>query len=258
MPRPRDVWVVPTGGRASRVLVFDELPSTNTAATELARAEAAPFAVLAHYQTAGRGQYGRVWQAPPDSSLLLSLAVHLPAGLARPVALTALTTVAVADTVHMLTGLQAVIKWPNDLLLQGKKVCGTLIEQTTATIIGIGLNLNQTAEDFSQAGLDAATSLRVLTGRVFEVRDVAECILDQLSKELDRLQAGDTVTLQANWRRRLWLLGRPVVIECHDGSRVVGRLRNVGFECVELDACRDTIPLIPESIRQIRPLEGLL
>jgi len=258
IPRPCDVWVLPTGGRSPRVFVFDELPSTNSTATELARTEAVPFAVLARFQTAGRGQYGRAWLAPPDSSLLLSWAVRLPAELARPVALTALTTVAVAETVYSLTGIPTMIKWPNDILLRGKKVCGTLIEQTTATIIGIGLNLNQTPDDFSHAGLDAATSLRVLTGRVFEVRNVAECLLGKLIDELDRLHAGDTVSLEASWKSRFGLLGQPVVIECHDGSRVVGRLRNLAFECVELDTQHGTLRVIPESIRQIRSVAGPL
>jgi BirA family biotin operon repressor/biotin-[acetyl-CoA-carboxylase] ligase len=255
---PDEVWTLQTTAEPCRVFVFDELGSTNSTASELARTVSDPFAVVARFQSAGRGQYGRVWQARPGSSLLLSLAIHLPGQLARPVALTALTTVAVAETVYTLTGLQARIKWPNDLLVRGKKVCGVLIERTASTVIGVGLNLNQTPEDFAEAGLEGATSLGALTRRAFEIREVAECLLGRLFAELGRLQAGEQVALEADWKWRVGLLGRPVVVDCHDGSRSAGRLREMGFDGIELDIPGgSTIRIIPESIRHIRPAEPL-
>src|SRR5689334_15414573 len=116
MPTPRDTWQLDTAHLGRRVLVFDELESTNTIALELATGEPDGLAVIADHQTAGRGQYGRVWQARPGSSLLMSVALRPPPDLSRPVVLTALAGVAVGEAIFALRGLQARLKWPNDLL----------------------------------------------------------------------------------------------------------------------------------------------
>src|SRR5206468_7692987 len=84
--------------------------------------------VLAREQTAGRGQHGRAWQAPAGSSVLLSVLLCPPPALRRPALLTAWAAVSVCETILQLTGLQAKIKWPNDVLIRGRKVCGILIE----------------------------------------------------------------------------------------------------------------------------------
>src|SRR5262245_1276165 len=122
MHPPRETWQLDTAHIGRRVLIFDRLESTNATALELAASEPDGLVVLADFQTAGRGQYGRLWQARPGSSLLMSVALRPPAELSRPVVLTALAGVAVGDAILALTGQQARIKWPNDLLVRGKKV----------------------------------------------------------------------------------------------------------------------------------------
>ena len=82
-------------------------------------------------QTAGRGQYGRVWTAPAGSSVLLSVLLFPPPALRRPTLLTAWAAVSVCETIQELANLSATIKWPNDVLINGRKVCGILIEQRT-------------------------------------------------------------------------------------------------------------------------------
>src|SRR5687767_8862526 len=148
---PRETWHFDTERIGRRVLVYDHVDSTNTRGAELAHADpdADGLVLIADQQTAGRGQYGRVWQSRPGSSLLLSVVLRPPAELRRPVILTAWAAVSVAEAILALTGVQARIKWPNDLLVRGKKVCGILIEQSgtageIVTVAGIGLNLNQT------------------------------------------------------------------------------------------------------------------
>src|SRR5439155_21260352 len=110
----------------------DRVDSTNTRGAALAAADpdADGLVLVADDQLAGRGQYGRVWQSRPGSSLLMSVVLRPPPELRRPVVLTAWAAVAVADAIRALTGAQSRIKWPNDLLIRGKQVCGILIEQT--------------------------------------------------------------------------------------------------------------------------------
>ena len=160
-----------------RVWTFPRLDSTNSLALTLANDLSNDgLALLADEQTSGRGQYGRAWSAPSGTSVLLSLIVMPPPPLRRPALLTAWAAVAVCETIVEVADLEATIKWPNDVLVHGKKVCGILIEQRNtgqaawplAAAVGIGLNVSQTAAFFVAANLPLAGSLRTLSGTVLE------------------------------------------------------------------------------------------
>lgn len=255
-PQPRETWHLDTAHIGRRVLVFDQLESTNTTAAALAAVDEG-LAVVAEFQTAGRGQYGRVWQARPGSSLLLSMALRPPPELSRPVILTALAALAVGDAVFALTGVQARIKWPNDLLIRGKKVCGILIENTGPTVIGIGLNLNQTAEEFAAAELPDAASLGILSGKLIDVPTAAAAVIRHLDAEYLRLLSGERVAVEADWKWRVGLLGRPVSVELTDGTVVAGRLREMSFDGLELDTGEVVARVIaPEAVRHVTALAG--
>jgi BirA family biotin operon repressor/biotin-[acetyl-CoA-carboxylase] ligase len=252
-PVPRDTWRLDTRRLGRCVLVYRRLDSTNSRAAELAATADEGLAVLADEQTAGRGQHGRSWQAAPRSSVLLSLLAFPPASLRRPAILTAWAAVSVCETVRRLTGTQPRIKWPNDVLLRKKKVCGILIEQAQlgarlATVVGIGLNVQQSPEEFARAGLPLATSLRQHRDQPIDTDDVARALLVHLDEEYDRLHEGDRTTLQACWSWHLGLLGKDVVAEC-SGGRYHGWLVEVGFDRVVLDRPgRGPLVLAPEVI----------
>src|SRR5580704_4589993 len=154
-----DEWRLPTKHLARRVLVYDRLDSTNSHAASLADDPANDgVAVLARAQSAGRGQHGRTWQCPEGMGILLSLLLFPPAELRRPVVLAAWAANAVCETIRRAINLEARIKWPNDVLIQGRKVCGILVEQARGTVVGIGLNVHQPPEVFEAAGLPSAAS----------------------------------------------------------------------------------------------------
>jgi BirA family biotin operon repressor/biotin-[acetyl-CoA-carboxylase] ligase len=253
LPEPEN-WSFETRLIGRRVLVFEKLASTNTTAAELAAGpENNGLAVIAREQTRGRGQYGRVWHGQPGGSLLLSVVLTPPVDLCRPAVLTALAAVSVAEAVHTLTGLQARIKWPNDLLLDGKKVCGILIEKpAAATIVGIGLNLNQGADDFLAANLPEATSLSLSSGASISIRSAAEHVLLNLDRWYARLLSGERSALERSWVEGMSLLGRPVSIEFMDATSVAGSLLEVSFERVTLAGVDGGIQGFgPETVRHI-------
>jgi BirA family biotin operon repressor/biotin-[acetyl-CoA-carboxylase] ligase len=255
MTEPREEWHLDTRRLGRRVLVFDRLDSTNTYAARLAAEGATEgIAILAEEQTAGRGQHGRTWQAPAGDSVLLSVLLFPPPELRRPAVLTAWAAVAVCGVVRETTGLQARIKWPNDVLLRGRKVCGILIEQGgNAVVAGIGLNVRQSAETFAAAGLPEATSLAQFPAQPLATSDVARLLLHRLDEEYDLLCQGDLGTLEACWKWHVGLLGRQVIAECHDGNHR-GRLREMGFDGVVLEPPGSApVVLRPERVQHLHP-----
>ncbi len=249
---PRETRHIDSMHLGRTVLHFDGVPSTNDLAASFAGDPAKMGTVfVADHQTAGRGQYGRVWQARPGSSLLLSILLDPPPAMRRPVILTAWATVAIAEAIAELTGAEAVIKWPNDLLIGGKKVAGILIEQARGVVVGLGLNLNQTAEEFA-AGLPEATSLGMLSGSRIDPGDALAAVIHHLDDGYDRLLTGRRMELEAVWKGRLGLMGRRVRLDLADGTTRFGHLRDLGFDGIELQSgeyANEVIP--PERIRGI-------
>jgi BirA family biotin operon repressor/biotin-[acetyl-CoA-carboxylase] ligase len=175
-----------------------ETTSTNDRARALAAA-GAPHGTLvtAASQTAGRGRQGRTWSAPPGRALLMSIVLRDP-GRMLPLA----AAVAVAET----AGPEAAIKWPNDVLLDGRKVAGILAEarpQDAWAVLGIGLNVAVRSGDLPEELRATAATLGL------EPRDV-EGVLDRLLGALERTLALDTPALLDAWRARDALHGRAV------------------------------------------------
>jgi BirA family biotin operon repressor/biotin-[acetyl-CoA-carboxylase] ligase len=261
MTAPREEWQLDTRRLGRRVLVFDRLDSTNTRATRLADEGATEgVAVLADEQTAGRGQHGRSWLATPGDAVLLSLLLSPPPPLRRPAVLTAWAAVSVCAVVSEVTGLQARIKWPNDVLLRGRKVCGILIEQGRGrggliTVVGIGLNVRQGPGVFAAAGLPDATSLAAACPTPPDTAETARRLVRRLDEEYGQLCDGDLGTLEACWAWHLGLLGREVAAECADAT-YHGRLCRVSFAAVELEQLGDGLLVLqPERVQHLQVAE---
>jgi BirA family biotin operon repressor/biotin-[acetyl-CoA-carboxylase] ligase len=256
---PHDSAHLNTRRLGRRLWTFPRVDSTNALALSLANDPANDgLVLLAQEQTSGRGQYGRSWTAPAGSSVLLSVILLPPLLLRRPALLTAWAAVSVCETILEVTGLEATIKWPNDILIQGRKVCGILIEQRNtgltdlplAAAVGIGLNVRQAAKLFVQANLPLAGSLASLSGKLLDTRWVAERLIRQLDASYERLLDGDTTTLEVSWKGRLGLVGKQVVVETAHQQRQ-GRLVDVGWDGVVLEGAGGTVRLLPESVRHI-------
>jgi BirA family biotin operon repressor/biotin-[acetyl-CoA-carboxylase] ligase len=256
---PRDQWQTEHRHVGRRVLLFDEVDSTNTRAALLGDDPANDGVVLlADVQTGGRGQHGRSWLCPPRSGVLMSVLLFPPPLLRRPALLTAWAAVSVCETLRAVADLPAMIKWPNDVLVHGRKVCGILIECGSSpaggfrAVAGLGLNLNQDGDDFAKAGLPQAGSLRMFTGQCHDRNAVARRLLHALDEEYQRLVQGDLATLEDLWQRRLGLRGKTVTAECGD-SRHRGRLVEMGWDGLWLDVPGREGPLVlaPEAVRHL-------
>ena len=171
--------------------------STNDLAWE-AEARGAPegFVVFAEHQTAGRGQYGRRWESAPYQGLWFSVLLRPRITLNESPRLTSLLAGVVAATIIEETGCAASIKAPNDIYVDGRKIAGVLVEGRTASdgsyvaVAGMGVNVNQTLEDFPEELRKTAGSLRMATGRQIQRGPLAVALLRKLGNGLPGLHAG--------------------------------------------------------------------
>ena len=197
---------------------FESLSSTNTVLKDLAnRGEPEGLALIAGEQTAGRGRMGRSFYSPADTGLYMSLLLRPERSAAEATRLTACAAVAVAQAIEELSGREAQIKWVNDILLDGRKVCGILSEasvdcesgQMRYVIVGIGINARFPAEDFPE-------ELRDTAGAVFARNPVPELRCRLAAAVLDRLMAlyeqPDDGACFTEYQKRSLVLGQPVLL----------------------------------------------
>lgn len=200
-------------GRSLHLL--DSTDSTNTVAKRLAL-EGAPEGtlILAEEQTAGRGRLGRTWHARPGENLTFSILLR-PAMSATAVGLLPLAAgVSVAETLRAELGIDARTKWPNDVLLHDRKICGILSEgvlqsgEVAAAVVGIGLNVNQ--REFPPELAGSASSLALETGATCDRGRLLAAILGRLEYLYDLLRSGRTDRVIDSWSACSAILGRQV------------------------------------------------
>lgn len=206
-----------TIGNAIRVL-----PQTTSTNDEASRAalEGHPegLVIFAESQSAGRGRMGRRWSSPAGRGLWFSVLLRPSLAPGECTQLTAATANALARAIQSATGITPEIKWPNDLLIKGKKIAGILtemsaeVEHVRSVILGIGIDVNQTASEFPADLRDIATSLKLATGKTVSRADLAEEVLRELDREYARILAGQFTAVAEEWGSRCSTLGKQVTI----------------------------------------------
>jgi BirA family biotin operon repressor/biotin-[acetyl-CoA-carboxylase] ligase len=203
---------------------FDALASTNDLAKELAiRGAPEGTLVVAESQTRGRGRLGRQWDSPPGTGLYVSLLLRPELPPTEMPQITLTTAVAVARAVSRVTGLTPGIKWPNDLLLNGKKLGGILTEMETESdqirylVVGLGLNVNNPA--FPEELAAIATSLALATGRSYSRVRLLQAWLEEFEELYGRFLAQEFAGILDEWRRLAVTLGQRVTVR--QGPRTI-------------------------------------
>jgi BirA family biotin operon repressor/biotin-[acetyl-CoA-carboxylase] ligase len=241
----------------------EELPSTNDLAKELAEDGAAHGeVVVAERQTAGRGRRGRSWASPAGKNLYFSVVLRPDLPPQRAAEVTLVASVALCHAVRQ-AGVEAGIKWPNDLVAGGRKLCGILTEmaadpdQVQWVVLGVGVNLNSSPEDFPPDVRDLATSVSAERGQPVPRALFAAATLSLLEEWLDRHAAEGFAPIRAEWRTLSDTLGREVRVRV-DGEEVEGVAEDIdeGGALLVRSAGRRLVRVLAGDVTSLRRVDG--
>lgn len=215
------------------IRVFQETTSTNDVIEKLARDGVKEGAVVfAESQTKGRGRLGRKWTSPQGKGLWFSILLRPDVRPQETTQLTVASATALARAIRAEVGVKPEIKWPNDLLIRGKKVSGILTEMSAELdrvkhiILGIGVDVNLSASDFPPDVRKIATSLKLEGGKNISRPELAAAILRELDADYARLRAGEFASLADEWEANCSTIGHEVAIRVGD-REVRGRAESL-------------------------------
>ncbi len=218
-----------TSRLARTVVLYDEVDSTNRAASEAA-AMGAPegTVVVAERQTAGKGRKGRSWFSTPRGSIVFSMILRPKAS---PESLTTLLGLSAALSIEKnCPGVKVGIKWPNDLYIAGRKVAGILAESRGSdVIVGIGIDINDSEDDFPARLRETAISLFMATGNIYDRGKIFSSILEIFESFYSRWEREGLSVFKFDVESRLVWKGKEAIIES-GGDEFIGKILGITSE----------------------------
>ncbi len=218
--------------------VFNQTTSTNDVIEKMA-IDGVPegVVVFAESQTKGRGRLGRIWHSPPGKGLWFSILLRPALHPKMAMQLTIAAATATRRAISQFTNIPAIIKWPNDIILNGKKVAGILneinaeMDRIKYAILGVGINANNDVEDLPEELREVATSIKIQTGQKTNRSELAASILEELDAEYGKIKECKFNIIADEWTQFCETIGKQVTI--HVGDRTIhGRA-----ESVDADGC---------------------
>ena len=199
--------------------VYREVCSTNTIAKFLSQNGIGNGSVvIAEKQTAGRGRSGKTWESPLGG-IWLSIILTPNVDYSNIPLITLATGVAVAKTLERIEVESCEIKWPNDIMINGKKVCGILTEATTSfnsienVVVGVGIDANLNIEDFPEELKDKTTSLEIELGRKVDENLLIKLFLEETEEIIELFNHGRHEEILKEWRKRSYTIGKIVEVK---------------------------------------------
>jgi BirA family transcriptional regulator, biotin operon repressor / biotin---[acetyl-CoA-carboxylase] ligase len=227
---------LPAKRLGAKLHYFSDLDSTNAYARKLAeRGAGEGEVVIAEAQTRGRGRLGRTWISPPFVNLYFSVILRPRLAPAHAPQLTLMAAVALADTVAFFIKTLPVIKWPNDLLVGGRKLAGILTESSCDAqriewvILGIGINLNYPVALMPEAIQNRATSIMSLTGTRVNREEFLRRLIHDLDRCYGEFEESGFDAIAPRWEALFGLRGKPVRVEMTD-QVMIGTVRGIDRE----------------------------
>ncbi len=234
----------------TKITCFNETDSTNNVAFKLAEAGACEgTVVIADAQTRGKGRLGREWASPDGVNLYCSIILRPSITPVAASQLTFLSVVAVARSIERSTSLKPMIKWPNDILINGKKIAGLLNEMSAETekvnfvVLGIGVNVNMRADQFPSDLRHPASSLFIEGGVPVNRTAFARILFHELDALYDTYLEEGYWAIREEWVARSQMYGRQVKVSCQERvmTGVVKGIDDIGALLLDLDGREERV-----------------
>ncbi len=231
---PEEIWSkTDCSSLGRRIYYHSIIDSTNTEAKKLALGGAPSGSlVVAEGQTLGKGRLGRKWSSPAGAGINASIILKPDITPPEAPRITLLTAVAVAEAIREKAHIEAMIKWPNDIFIKGKKVCGILTEMSAEPdavnyiIVGIGINVNN--DEFPEELQSKATSLRITLGRKVNRADLLAGVLERMEYYYQSSLVSGFDKLLEKWRELCCNLRKPV--------KIIGRKESFNGIAMDVDS----------------------
>ncbi|MCG8482557.1 MAG: biotin--[acetyl-CoA-carboxylase] ligase [Clostridia bacterium] len=208
------------------IIIYREVSSTNTVAQMMALKGAHEGTiVMSTFQTSGKGRMQRQWVCPPGKGIMMSMILRPKLNSRLVPQLTLLSGVVVAETIRKVTQCKAGIKWPNDIVIGGKKVCGILAQSNISSgtagfvIMGIGINVNQDENQLPPDCKDTSTSLKIELGRRLSRLNVLSQFISIWEKHYQRFLKMGYPYLRRKWIENNVTLGRYISINSEESPK---------------------------------------
>lgn len=205
-----------------KILAFGDIRSTNEYAKRLARSgEPEGCLVIAEHQTRGKGRLNRFWYSPGGQGLWFSIILRPDIEIKKSSLFALLAAVSVSQAIETVTTLKTELKWPNDILVHGKKMCGILIESDLTRekldflVMGIGINVSQKKKDFDHNLRNRATSLFIETKYSPNRIKLLIAVLHSLESYYEKLKSGQVAEILDSWLLKCRHREKPIII--HQG-----------------------------------------
>lgn len=218
---------------------YDSIESTNKLAKEIAMGEEEGTVIIAEEQTDGRGRLGRAWTSPKGSGIWMSIIIKPKIAPMDASKVTQITAASVYSAISEM-GIETNIKWPNDIVLNGKKVSGILTEMTSEMMqinymaIGIGINVNLDAGDIPEDIIEKATSLKIECGRKINRKELIARILNHFEYFYDKLILNEDIEESITiCKEKSALIGKKI--------RVISRGKELEREAIDLTSSGELI-----------------
>lgn len=219
-----------------KIIYFPETDSTNTQAKRFA-IDGCPegTVILADRQTMGRGRMSREWHSPGGAGIYMSIVVRPEISLNELPKITLVAAVAAAEAVNASANVKVLIKWPNDLLLNGKKICGILTElhspenENSFVVVGIGINLNTPGEMFPEDIAGIATSVFIETRQKIPRITVIKSVIEYFDRWYDVFLNGGFPGILEKWKAYSEIIGRRIQVEQMD-ALITGTVIDIGSD----------------------------
>lgn len=241
------------------VRCFKEATSTNDLAwNEISLGAPEGTAIFAGRQSKGRGRFGREWHAPEDAGIWASVILKPNLPVEKSSLLMIIGAIAVCELVRDDFKLNASIRWPNDVMIDGKKIAGIIVEtkylrnSIESAVLGIGFNVNLNESEIPADLKTVMTSLAIETGRKIDMKDISRQFLVYLDKWHQKLTNANFSEITGTWQKMSGVLNKTVCVETENQSLEGIVIGLDSYDGITLKIGAETIKLSPEKVTSLR------